>query len=160
MSLSTPIILPSLPGSISRPGVHDGRADHSEQIKLLNELRAHASAVYSLTFDFRTNGDAVVSPAWASQLPDGVTWYAIAEVAATSGAGDSAFWRREALINRNGTLAIVSDANATHQATANLATYGVTWVIDSLYAVLSLQDAVGFAGKWRIRLTIESVAIA
>ena len=159
MSLSTPIIYPSLPSSVSRPVVHDGRSDQSEQIKLMNELRAHQSAVYQLVFDFTTAGNAVVSPAWASQLADKTVWYAIAEVAATSGAGDAAMWRREALISRNSAVSVLSDASVSHFATVNLAGFDVSWVVDSLFAVLSLKDAVGFPGQWRIRLTIQAVAV-
>ena len=157
MSLSTPIIYPSLPSSVSRPDVHDGRSDQSEQIKLLNELRKHQSSVYQLVFDFTTNGDAVVVPAWSAQLADKVTWLAIVEAVATSSAGDSAFWRRETLINRNSTLTIVSDANVSNHGTGGLGTYAISWTTDNLFAVLTLKDAVGKPGQWRIKLTIQSV---
>ena len=157
MSLSTPIIYPSLPSSVSRPDVHDGRSDQSEQIKLLNELRKHQSSVYQLVFDFTTNGDAVVVPAWSAQLADKVTWLAIVEAVATSSAGDSAFWRRETLINRNSTLTIVSDVNVSNHGTGGLGTYAISWTTDNLFAVLTLKDAVGKPGQWRIKLTIQSV---
>ena len=157
MSLSSPIVYPSLPASVSRPEVHDGRSDASEQIKLLNELRKHQSSVYQLVFDFTTNGDAVVVPAWSAQLADKVTWLAIVEAVATSSAGDSAFWRRETLINRNSTLTIVSDANVSNHGTGGLGTYAISWTTDNLFAVLTLKDAVGKPGQWRIKLTIQSV---
>lgn len=158
MSLSTTISFPSLPPTISRPPLHEKRSDQSEQVKLANEMRASMVGTYLTNFNFETPGDGVAHSAWGAQLDDGEVWFAVAEVVATSSPGDSAFWRREALIARSGTVAIISDTSASNASAGACAGFTVSWSVSFLYAYLQLKDAAAAPGLWRVRLTVQSVS--
>lgn len=158
MSLSTAFTFPTLPPTLSRRPLHDGRSDSSEVIKLANEHRALASATYRTVFDFVTPGDATFHSAWSAQLGDGDTWYASVFAVAKSGAGTGATWRRESLITRSGaTVTVQADANVAHQTTAGLVNFDIRWAVSLLYGVFQLRDDAALPGTWRVSLEVVAV---
>lgn len=155
MSLSTTLTFNTLPTSVQRPELHDGKSRPDELIKLTNQMRDTLNETYHTAFDFTTPGDGAPHVAWQAQLDDADTWFAIAQVVATSAAGDGATWRRQALITRNGaTVTVVSDVNVTNVSTGSLAAFAVSWGVSSLNAQLKLTDAVGTVGFWRVSLEV------
>lgn len=157
MSLSTTLSFPSLPRTVSRPQLRAHRSDALEQATLVNELHTVLSGTYETSFGFETPGDGAAHSAWGAQLDDGEVWLAVAEVVATSSPGDTAFWRREALIYRDVAVAIASDTTASSASTGAAAAFTVSWAVSSLYAFLQLADAPTSPGFWRVRLSVQSV---
>ena len=155
MSLSTTLSYQTLPPTLQRPPMHDGRSDPGEMVKLLNQQRAQASATYRTVFSFTTPGDGAFHAAWQAQLDPSDTWFAIADVVATSAAGDGATWRRHTLITRAGAVVTVqSDVSVSHVTTAGVAAFAIGWIASSLYAQLALADGAGVVGSWRVALEV------
>lgn len=155
MSTSTPYTFTTLPATLSRPAIHDGRSDRDELIKLVNQHRQLVTATYKTAFQFTTPGDGAAHIAWQAQLSTDDTWFATCFVTATSAAGDGAAWLRQALLVRSGTtVTVAGDVSVANMSTASLVGFSVSWSASSLYGQLNLTDVPGTIGKWKVSLEV------
>jgi hypothetical protein len=155
MSLSTTISYVSLPPTLQRPPLHDGRSTPTEVIKLANQTRQLLNSAYETVFDFTTPGDNAYHNAWGAQLADGETWTIETVAVATGGSGTALRIEQETLVMRSGaTVTVVSDVVLSRSDTATLVNFDLKWVVSSLYAYLQLRDDTSIPGGWRISLRV------
>ena len=157
MSLSTTLTFNTLPATVQRPPLHDGRSHADEVVKLVNQMRGTLNGDSHTAFDFTTPGDNTFHNAWGAQLQDGEAWLVVTQVVATSAKGDVAGWLRRSSISRSGALvSILSDVSVSFDASVNLVNFDVKWAVSSLYAYLQLRDDTAVPGTWRSSISILS----